>query len=184
MKIINESMMTNDAERKMEYNNYLKEHIRNVQRSFEQFLLPVLQEDENITPDNIAIIQDQIKQHDKSKYEDVEYEGYLQWFYPVNDDENNKDKNMFNLAWNHHQHSNMHHPQYWLCIRDDGEQIILDMDFASIMEMLSDWHSFSLNDRNSTAYNWYQNHKKTLLISDNTREIIEYYIEYLKEPLD
>ena len=43
MKIINESMMTNDAERKMEYNNYLKEHIRNVQRSFEQFLLQVLQ---------------------------------------------------------------------------------------------------------------------------------------------
>lgn len=183
MKIINESMMTNDAERKMEYNNYLKEHIRNVQRSFEQFLLPVLQEDENITPDNIAIIQDQIKQHDKSKYEDVEYEGYLQWFYPVNDDENNKDKNMFNLAWNHHQHHNQHHWQYWICRTDSDGDVVLDMDLPSICEMLSDWHSFSVKDRKSTAYQWYQDNKKKMILSDNTRNIVENYIEYFKKPL-
>lgn len=181
MKIINESMMTNDAERKMEYNNYLKEHIRNVQRSFEQFLLPVLQEDENITPDIIAIIQDQIKQHDKSKYDEDEYIPYLNWFYPVN--ENEKDENEFNYGWNHHQHVNKHHWQYWICRTDSDKDVILDMNLPSICEMLSDWHSFSFNDKKSTAYQWYQDNKKKMILSDNTRSIVENYIEYFKKPL-
>lgn len=183
MKIINESMMTNDAERKMEYNNYLKDHIRNVQRSFNEILLPILQEDENITPDIIQNIQDQIKQHDKSKYDDEEYNGYLQWFYPVNNDETNKDKSLFNYAWNHHQHLNKHHWQFWICRSDSDDDVILDMDLPSIMEMLSDWHSFSANDNKSTAYQWYSDNKKKMILSDNTRSIVEEYIEYFKKPL-
>ena len=181
MKIIDESMMTGDAERKMQYNNYLKAHIGFVNKAFHDFILPVLQEDESISSQEIANIQDQIKQHDSSKYTDSEYPGYLQWFYPS--DESEKDKDQFNQSWNHHQHVNPHHWQYWICRSDKDEDIILDMDLASVLEMLCDWSSFQFMeefDMSGNAHDWYKNHGKKMILSDNTRKLVEEYLDKCK----
>lgn len=186
MKIIDESMMTNDAERKMQYNEYLRQHIAGVQKSFNDYLLPVLQEDESLTNSQIVDIIDQIKDHDQSKYEDEEYPGYLQWFYPENGDESNKDQTQFDLAWNHHQHMNKHHWQHWICRSDNDDDVILDMDLASICEMICDWSSFQYltdYDLSGTAHEWYKDHGKKMLLSDNTREIVEELLDKTNKQL-
>lgn len=181
MKIIDESMMTNDK-RMSKYNDYLKNHIINVKRTFSDILYEVISTETDLTAEEIANIQNQINQHDKSKYSDEEYYAYLDWFYPVNGQPLNRSE--FDLAWCHHQHVNKHHYQYWILTRDSGEQIPLDMDIPSIIELLCDWHSFSKDDPKSTAYAWYQDNKDKMVLSDNTRKTIEFYIQYLKKPLN
>lgn len=178
MRIIDESIMTGDAERKMQYNNYLKAHIGFVNKAFHDFILPVLQEDESISAQQIADIQDQIVNHDKCKYDDEEYYGYLQWFYPAEGEK--PDRNLFNYAWNQHQHNAKHHWQHWICRSDNDEDTILDMDLASVLEMLCDWSSFQFMeefDMSGNAHDWYKDHGKKMLLSDNTRKLVEEYLD-------
>ena len=39
--------------------------------------------------------------------------------------------------------------------------------------MLCDWHSFSYKNSESTANKWYNDNKDKMLLSDNTKKIIE-----------
>lgn len=178
MRIIEDIDLTdNDSERKIKYNDYLRKHIGGVNKSFKEFIFPVLQEDETFSAEDIAKIQDQINNHDQSKYQEPEYTGYLDWFYPS--EKSPKDKTKFNYAWNSHQHLNSHHWQHWICRSDDDEDTILDMDFASIIEMLCDWSSFQFLEEfglGGTANEWYKENGKKMLLSDKTREVVEKYL--------
>lgn len=166
------------------YDDYLSEHIENVKKSWNDILRPWLEEPENMiefdecTIEYIDDIQRQIDKHDKSKYEKVEYEPYRNNFYPTcKADLNDYNKTQYDLAWLHHQHVNKHHPQYWVLQTDNEGTRILDMDFASICEMLCDWHSFSAKYPESTCNNWYDKVKNTYPLSDNTKETVEKLIE-------
>jgi len=161
-----------------QYDEYLDQHIANVNKSLE-VLLPHLQKD--FDSDLINKIKDNCMNHDKSKYEEDEYYPYLDWFYPVEDKD--KSQNEFDLAWLKHQHRNPHHPQHWVLRRDSNEEVILDMPVEYIIEMLCDWHSFSAKNPESTAWSWYEDNSDNMLLSDNTRKVIKKYIKYLKDPL-
>ena len=165
-----------------EYNNYIKQHISNVKRSWKEVLKPFLEvtEDEKLiellNKTGINKIEEQIFQHDNSKYEDSEYIAYRNNFYPVCPEDHNKEnQHLYDLAWLHHQHNNSHHPQYWILYRDENTIEFLDMDFASICEMLCDWHSFSYIKPNSTAYNWY--YDNNIPLSHNTKNIVRKIID-------
>ena len=67
--------------------------------------------------------------------------------------------------------------------RDSGEQVPLDIPEKYVIEMLSDWHSFSKKNPESTAYKWYNDNKDKMILSENTIKLIEKYIDLLKEPL-
>ena len=162
-----------------EYMTYLENHINGVVRSWSEILRPALESE--LTDDEIELVKIAVDTHDLSKYAPEEFDAYRKWFYPV--DESEKDEKAYDLAWLHHQKNNSHHPQYWILIRDSGGTECLDMPLVDIIEMLCDWHSFSLRDPESTAYNWYQENKGKMQLSDATREIVEKYIEFLKEPL-
>lgn len=49
--------------------------------------------------------------------------------------------------------------------------------------MLCDWHSFSAKEKDSTAYAWYKENGPKMILSDNTRKLIDKYINYFKQPL-
>lgn len=162
-----------------EYLRYLETHTKGVRRTWYEILKPEV--GSQFTEEQIDFIEGALDSHDLSKYDDAEFDAYRKWWYPV--DEDDKDEKAYDLAWLHHQKNNPHHPQYWILIKDSGRNLCLDMPLEHIIEMLCDWHSFTQRDPESTAYKWYSESKDNIQLSDATREIVEKYIEYLKEPL-
>ena len=167
-----------------EYDDYLYDHITGVLRTWQELLSPALLDDEEKWGLNwldIAEISAIIEKHDESKYSDIEYHGYCNYFYPSPGFE--KSEEDMNAAWLHHQHQNPHHPQHWVLHQDDGDTVVLDMPFEYICEMLCDWHSFSLKNPESTAYSWWTTNRDKILVSDATAELIDELVVYLKSPL-
>lgn len=114
-----------------EYDAYISEHKHNVQSAYDWLYenLPGVIRGHSIDED--------ISVHDISKYRDIEYEAYDDYFYG----EKTKDvKEAFNYAWLHHNHNNPHHWQYWILINDDPENGIeaLPMSYNFIVEMICD----------------------------------------------
>ena len=160
-------------------------HIENVNRSWEEILKPALLRNQDIydyAKNYMASIDITIANHDKSKFDDSEYIPYLHHFYGSSE-EKESSKEDFNYAWLLHQKRNPHHWQFWVLIQDGDDIEILDMEFSEICNMICDWHSFSAKDKNSTAYNWYYKNKDKMMLSENTRLIVEELIEYMKKPL-
>lgn len=164
--------------REGEYYDYLEQHISNVQRSWEQFLAPVIAE--NYPKEYIACCK-AIQEHDASKYEVDEFDAYCDYFYPTKDYP--KDEVAFDRAWLHHQNVNPHHWQFWVLIRDGGDIVPLDMPLCEIVGMVADWHAFSARDPESTAAVWYNKNKDKMILSDRTREMVTFLLQYLTKPV-
>lgn len=157
-------------DRREEYEQYLKEHIDGVKKSYNEIKDIVLTE-LNLIDNDISFLEDLINNHDKSKYDDEEFYPYLYYFYPSKEHKSND--NSFDYAWLHHIHNNPHHWQYWILKEDEGNVKLLDIPEIYIIEMLCDWHSFSYKNPESTANKWYNDNKDKMLLSDNTKKIIE-----------
>lgn len=161
-----------------EYYHYLNNHIGGVQESWRRFLAPVVVK---VYPDEYDACEKSVANHDKSKYDNREFIPYLNHFYPTEDFPD--DQEAFDLAWLRHSHVNPHHWQYWCLIRDEGIIEPMDMPISEVVNMCCDWHSFSARDPKSTAYSWYMDNQNNMILSDNTRELVNFFIQYLKDPL-
>ena len=171
-----------------EYNNYLLKHRQWVKDSFSmvqaklrEYLISDLGYNENQVNHILSELWTQLNHHDDSKYSDAEYHAYNDYFYGK--ERTPEIKLNFNIAWNHHQKCNPHHWQYWILITDSGKIIPLPMPFKYIVEMLCDWHSFSRTDPQSTAYNWYTENSRNMMLHSDSIKIIEKLIVLFKEPL-
>jgi len=169
-------------ERCDEYNDYLDNHINNVILAFELCDKNRLKELTEYNDEDLIDIKEQIECHDQSKYGEEEWEPYLNWFYPI-DENASKDEYGYDIAWIHHCHNNPHHFQYWICIDDDGTTRPIDMPLNYIIEALCDWHSFSAKNSDSTAYKWWQDHKDVFAMTDKTKEWFDTLCELFTEPL-
>ena len=59
------------------------------------------------------------------------------------------------------------------------------MPIENIIEMICDWWSFSWNTGNLyEIFEWYEEHKNNMILSENTRGTVEYILEKIKEVLD
>ncbi len=152
-----------------EYEDYLYNHISNVQKSFELCDKELLKELTGLDDIDLEEIEEQISHHDESKYEPEEWDAYLDWFYPENENAE-KDEYGYDCAWIHHYHNNPHHFQYWLCFDDDGTVRPIDMPLNYIIEALCDWHSFSAKNSDSTAKSWWESHKDIFNMTEDTKE--------------
>lgn len=160
-----------------EYNKYLENHIGGVIKGFEWFA-------ENL-PDFVSasggykVLKSLMMAHDVSKYDDIEYEAYDAYFYGSRTDEV---EYAFAYAWNHHQKNNKHHWQYWTLINDDdGEPYAVEMPLCFVIEMICDWWSFSWNKNNlMEIFDFYNSHKNTMILHENTRAIVEEILNKIK----
>lgn len=168
--------------RKLEYLNYLMEHVRNVNRAWTLQLKPALV---SMREDMYAIQEAErnILNHDLSKYDDEEFIPYLNHFYPCEDEGFPNDEKQFDVAWLRHIHNNPHHWQHWVLLRDSGETVALDIPKVHVWEMLCDWASFSAKDPESTAPTWYADNKNKMRLSNNSKKLIDKYIKILECPL-
>lgn len=155
-----------------EYDEYIKQHKDNVYKAFQWLTenLPEIFDNElrNMCESSCRYL------HDTSKNDPYEYDAYDRYFYGRN--KSYEVVQDFNRAWLHHIHNNPHHWQYWILLNDEPDEgeIILDMPDVYIIEMVCDWMSFSIakGDLNE-IFNWYDEHKDYMKLSDYTRMKVE-----------
>lgn len=170
-------------DRRDEYLKYLNDHIRNVKRSWYEQLKPIIESDDTFTEDDIRRIEESIEHHDESKFSVYEWNAYLQHYYPVgevSEEEQKKQDKEFQEAWLHHQHVNPHHWQYWVLRNDEDGRKVLDMPVEEVINMLCDWNSFTAKEPENSPRRWYDTHSHEMLMSKQTRELIDEFIDYFK----
>ena len=151
--------------KKEEYSLYIEKHIDMVQKVFriaDSFFTGAHFIDEDLECDLIA----SIKKHDQSKYSDEEFEGYRQFFYPEEGEE--KSKELFTKAWDHHKSVNRHHWQFWV-----DKKGAIEMPLVDVIEMLCDWTAMNINFKNVPSA-WYK--KQDLDLHPLTREKVELFM--------
>lgn len=160
----------------IEYDQYLAEHIGNVNKGLNWMLDNLgLKEEKTALEEAMASFN-----HDASKYDTEEYDAYDKYFYGGN--RSYKVVQDFNYAWLHHIHKNPHHWQYWVLLEDDPESELpykaLEIPMPYIFEMIADWWSFSWKSGNLfEIFNWYADHRSKQIINPKSREIVEYILE-------
>ena len=166
------------------YNEYLIEHKSNVLKGFDWLSknLPYI------------FLNDQIKSrcewlcanaHDQSKYNKEEYDAYDKYFYGGN--RSYQVVQDFNYAWLHHIHNNPHHWQHWVLINDDPEEgeILMDMPYNYIIEMICDWWAFSWSKGNlGEIFTWYEEHKNYMKLSPKTRKTVEDILDKISDKFE
>ena len=160
LNMINESKTGYQEENK----KYIEDHKERVSKMADWLKenLPEIFEDVDL-----EAFDEVIKEHDDSKFSEEEFEPYAQkWF-------GNKEKTLeYEEAWAHHWTNNEHHPEHWL-----GE----DMPKIYILEMLSDWGSFSIDKGDlKELINYYYSQARDdeeKNLSENTKIIIEEILE-------
>lgn len=174
-------------EKEQEYLDYINDHIVNVNKAFELYMLDIL----NMNNISILVSDQDIKEaiiklkpliptHDASKFSDSEFDGYRMKWYPTKTElakmsENEEFKKLvydrYDKCWEHHYKVNQHHPKHWV---DPDTGIANDMSLDAIIEMLCDWEAMSLKFGTSTL-KWYENDAKDekAAFSAKTKEIVE-----------
>lgn len=154
--------------KEQEYVDYIEEHIANVKTAFQEYGDRLCQE-LNISKFEL---EKNIYKHDMSKFSDEEFDAYRNYFFPCSNEE--KDEEIFDLAWKHHYEHNPHHPQYW---RKDN--YIMDMPNIYIAEMLCDWEAMSMKFHDNT-YEYYMKERDIKPFSEKTKKTLDRVIEIFK----
>lgn len=163
-----------------QYDQYLAQHRANVKRGFDWLCgnLP------NIMKDTLEAGWYTEFAHDQSKNDEDEYEAYDAYFYG-----NNRSYEVvqnYQRAWLLHIHRNPHHWQYWVLINDDPKEgeIVLEMPYDYIIEMICDWWAFSWAKGNlKEIFAWYDEHSKYMKLAPNTRKTVENILNAIKSKL-
>lgn len=167
--------------REKEYTQYIKNHIENVQKAYNE-----LSERIQVIDDEWLIeefkkhegsITEQVLIHDRSKFLPVEYYGYRVYFYPTEVEKSYKEKmkSWFLKSWLHHIHNNKHHWEHWIIPGE--EQKVIPMPFEYIIEMYLDWQAMSYVF-NNTPDDFYERKKDEILLHDETIETLKKLIYY------
>lgn len=173
------------------YDKYLEEHISGVKKAYEWLKKHMPDEFEGI--DNVKNWD--IGEHDKSKFSEEEYAAYDAYFYG---EKSAKVKKEFDEAWLHHIHNNPHHWQYWILVEDDSKPTVnavgtpvmvnsfkcLEIPKHYILEMISDWWSFSWKTGNLfEIFDWYEIHRGTIHINQKSRNDVERILGKIRQEL-
>ena len=142
---------------------YTDGHIQRVNKAYAKYGKKIL-EALNI-PGSEKELYTRCINHDKSKYSEDEFIGYRMNFSPKKDEDEEAAEKEWVKAWNHHQKSNDHHPEFWVLLDDESHDTEktstkagvvhytpIEMPKIALAEMLCDWASFT----NSTPRIWFK----------------------------
>jgi hypothetical protein len=142
------------SELHLKYIEYLKEHISNVKKAFNEF----------INKYELNLIQynklwNDVYNHDISKISKDEFEPYMNYFYVDKD----KYKDDFNKAWEHHKKYNSHHWENWTQNTKDWK--------INCIHNVIDWMAMGYKF-NDTAKEYYENNKDKIKLTKEQEEFM------------
>lgn len=164
-------------EKQEQYKAYISEHRANIQIAWENLKAKINKGMYWLSDREIEDIDYLVEQHDLCKFSEEEFEGYRQWFYPAGDDPTNKI--LFDAAYLHHQNTSPHHYLHWVLRHDSGFTPV-DMPLKYVIEMLIDFEAMGMKF-NDGAYEYWESHKDTMLMSENTKKLVEHWVLLFKK---
>jgi hypothetical protein len=114
--------------------------------------------------------------HDLSKLLPDEFIPYMEFFYG-----GGKNKDAFDLAWNHHQKRNKHHHQYWVLREDSSKVKVLEMPMHYRKEMLADWRGAGKAQGKPNTKEWYVANRDKMVLGPETRSWVEEQLGYVEQ---
>ena len=170
-----------------QYDLYLEQHRSNVAKGYNWMRENIPEIFNDIPENDFSLLHEfQIRyDHDKSKDLEDEYNAYDAYFYGGN--RSFEVVQNFRYAWLKHIHRNEHHWQHWVLINDDPNEgeIIMDMPYNCIIEMICDWWAFSWNKgKLDEIFVWYDEHKNYMKLSEKTRNVVESILGLIKDKLE
>lgn len=171
--IMSETYATLQKSKENAYREYIDNHRFNVQKAWNTMkantgCIELICRNLNTSADAaISLIDDMIKNHDLSKYQEEEFDAYRKHFYPVTPEEKEESEDQFNKAWEHHFSNNMHHWDWWSKTGNAD-----NMPFANVVEMICDWEAMGYKFGN-TSREWYEKNRDTIMLGDKQRKFAE-----------
>ncbi len=92
-------------------------------------------------------------------------------------------KERFEIAWNHHQHKNDHHWQFWVRLGDDGTILALPMSKVAGLEMIADWMGAGRALGKPDTLAWYTEQRDNQLFHPETRRGVEVLLGYTSDTM-
>lgn len=171
-------MKVTKEEATKKYLDYLEGHIGNVAEALELFInsgIPYVVE-------NADRLRDIVKEHDKSKYEEPEWTGYLHHFYPTSEEDSLKIEE-FDEATKHHVENNKHHWNYW--VKDNKLVDNIDEEEYKLycVERCADWCAMSIQNDNDVL-DWYNANKASIKMPDYGYSLCEEILKALPKDYD
>jgi len=126
----------------------------------------------------------QLAVHDQSKFTDIEFVPYAEYFYNKDGTraiiKNKNRTDSYTRAWLHHLHNNMHHWQYWIFPDNwepDGADIIkgvMRMPDNYALEMIADWMGASKAYTDSwDMTKWLKEHIPHIVVHPKTSKYLK-----------
>ena len=171
-------MKVTKEEATKKYLDYLEGHIGNVAEALELFInsgIPYVVE-------NADRLRDIVKEHDKSKYEEPEWTGYLHHFYPTSEEDSLKIEE-FDEATRHHVENNKHHWNYW--VKDNKLVDNIDEEEYKLycVERCADWCAMSIQNDNDVL-DWYYANKASIKMPDYGYSLCEEILKAIPKDYD
>ncbi len=151
-----------------DYRQYVERHKECVEKGF-AILEPFLRE--YLSGEEFALLSQNIRVHDQSKFQDDEFFAYAEYFYG----DKEKARSEFEKAKNLHKSRNPHHPEYWKSKSEEMPRVF-------VVEMVLDWWSFGLmKDDLGEIFEFYKKQKGGLNLTKNEAEIVEKVMSAIEE---
>lgn len=171
------------AEAHQKYQEYLTGHIGNVQEAL-KLIINITNDSDNpvakFIQENKETLINGCKDHDKTKYDEVEYYPYLRHFYPTCKEDTQRTEE-FEQACRHHVRNNKHHWDFWLN-EETGELDINDeFDYKiHTIERVCDWLSMA-KQHDEGKRDWYDANKDSIQQPDYGWEITDYLFDIIPD---
>lgn len=162
----------------VEYDKILEDHSKNVRKAYywiKKSLPEILIDTPQVDYELMILL------HDDTKTIPSQYKAYDEWLFGKRTAKVESD---FKYAKMEHIQMNGHHWQHWIYIDGDGKIQALDMPYEFIIEMICDWWSFSWQSGDLfDIFDWYEDNKKKIKFSRNTRKTVEDILEKLNNAI-
>ncbi len=156
---INKFEMFEKINKFREYLDYIEERYSNVQKAWRLINEKCQNKGFNFIYDDAIwhSIELEVKYHDASKLSAEEFTQYRQFFFPCMTEM--KDKNVFEMAWQHHKSENPHHWEVWTSKDYKGDKLI------AFIHNIIDWVAmgFKFDD---TARDYYERNKEKIKLPE------------------
>ena len=169
------------VEKEQEYYDYLNKHIGWAVQAFEDLLVHSDEIEYLQDVDLVEKLRAQIKNHDDSKYMEIEFDPYRKHFYPI-DDQDKLNTEEYEAAWIHHYTTNPHHWEYWCILNPETGKFELQDDINEEeyrfyeIERICDWISMS-KIYNNRVKDWRAENDEEIVQPDFIREFEDSLID-------
>lgn len=149
-----------------DYLNYIERHYNNVQKAWELINEKCQGKGFRFMYDDFVwhTIKEDVINHDTSKLSSEEFTQYRQYFFPTKTEQ--RDKDLFTSAWEHHKEHNSHHWQTWTIKYKDN--IYAD---AFLVMMIVDWVAMGF-EFGDTAKEYYEKNKNEIQLPEWAIELM------------